>query len=92
MTPKERNKAKSARRRYFAVSSAILIVLAGVLAGKYGLPFGSKLGNYQRQADTTHAQNKWAEPIELPGLPDYVRKLNFEEIKRNAELGILQTH
>ena len=70
MTPKERNKTKSARLRYIAVSSAILIVLAGVLAGKYGLPFGSKLGNYQRQADTTHAQNKWAEPIELPGLPN----------------------
>jgi len=70
MTPKERDKTKSALLRYIAVSSAILIVLAGVLMGKYGLPFGSKLGNYQRQANTIHAQNKWAEPIELPGLPN----------------------
>jgi len=70
MTPKERDKAKTARRRYFVVLSVILVVLAGVLVGKYGLPFGSQLGNYQRQAETTHAQNKWAERIELPGLPN----------------------
>ena len=38
--------------------------------GKYGLPFGSQLGNNQRQAETIHAQNKWAERIELPGLPN----------------------
>ncbi len=71
MTPKERNKAKSARLCYLAVLSAILVVLAGVfLVGKYGLPFGSQFGNYQRQAETIHAQNKWAERIELPGLPN----------------------
>jgi len=70
MTPKERNKTKSARLRYLAVLSAILVVLAGVLVGKYGLPFGSQLGNYQRQAETTHAQSKWAKRIELPGLPN----------------------
>ncbi len=70
MTPKERNKAKSARLRYFAVLSAILIVLAGILVGKYGLPFGSQIGNNQRQAETLPAQKKWAERIELPGLPN----------------------
>ncbi len=51
MTPKERNKAKSTRLCYLAVLSAILVVLAGVfLVGKYGLPFGSQLGNFQREA------------------------------------------
>jgi tyrosine-protein phosphatase SIW14 len=71
MTPKERDKAKSARLRYLAILPAILIVLAGVyLAGEYGLPFGSQLGNNQRQAETIPAQNKWAERIELPGLPN----------------------
>jgi len=59
MTPKERDKAKSARLRNFALLSAVLVVLAGVyLVGKYGLPFGSKYGNYHRQAETIHAQNK----------------------------------
>jgi len=71
MTPKEQNKAKSARLRYLAVLLAILVALAGVfLVGKYGLPFGSQLGNNQRQAETIHAHNKWAERIELPGLPN----------------------
>jgi len=71
MTLKERNKAKSARLRYLAILPAILIVLAGVfLVGKYGLPFGSQLGNYQRQAETIPAQKKWAKRIELPGLPN----------------------
>ena len=71
MTLKERNKTKSARLCFLAVLSAILVVLAGVfLVGKYGLPFGSQLGNNQRQAETIEAQNKWAERIELPGLPN----------------------
>ena len=72
MTPKERDKAKSARLRYLAVLPAILIVLAGVyLVSKYGLPFGSQFGNYQRQSETIPAQKKWAERIELPGLPNF---------------------
>ena len=71
MTPKERNKIKSTRLRYLAVLPVILVVLASVfLMSEYGLPFGSQLGNNQRQAETTHAQNKWAERIELPGLPN----------------------
>ena len=84
MTPKERNKAKSARRRYFAVSSAILIVVAGAfLVGKYGLPFGSQLGNYLRKAETIPAQKKWAERIELPGLPN-LHKVS-DELYRGAQ-------
>jgi len=71
MTPKERDKAKSARLRYLAILPAILVASAGVyLVFGCGLPFGSNLGNNQRQAKTTHAQNKWAERIELPGLPN----------------------
>lgn len=72
MTSKKHNKAKHTRLLYLAVLSAILIALACVyLVGEYGLPFGSYLGNKQRQAETTEAQEKWAEPIELPGLPNF---------------------
>ncbi len=72
MKPKERNKAKYARLCFLAIFTGILIVLAGVfLVGKYGLPFGSQFGNNQRQAETIHAQDKWAERIELPGLPNF---------------------
>ncbi len=71
MTPKGRNKTKSARLCYFAASSAILFVLAGAfLVGKYGQLFGSQLGNNQRRAETIDTQEKWAERIELPGLPN----------------------
>lgn len=71
MTTKERDKAKSARQRYFVLLSAILVVLlAAYFLGEYGLPFGSHLSNTQRQAEITNAQETWAEPIELPGLPN----------------------
>jgi protein tyrosine phosphatase (PTP) superfamily phosphohydrolase (DUF442 family) len=71
MTPKERDKARSARLRYLAILPAVLVVLAGVyLVFGCGLPFGSNLGNYHRKAETVPAQKKWAERIELPGLPN----------------------
>ena len=71
MAPIERDKAKSPRLRFLAILTAILIVSAGVyLVYGYGLPFGSQFGNNQRQAETIHAQNKWAERIELPGRPN----------------------
>lgn len=71
MTPKGRNKAKSTRLRYLAVLPAVLVVLAGAfLVGKYGQLFGSQFGNNQRRAETIDTQEKWAERIELPGLPN----------------------
>ena len=71
MTPKERNKTKSARLRYLAILTTILVVSAGVyLVFGCGLPFGPKFSNNQRQSETIPAQNKWAERIELPGLPN----------------------
>ena len=74
MTSKKHNKAKSIRSLYLAVLPAILIVLAGAyFVGEYGLPFGSQFGNKQRQAETIKAQEKWAEPIELPGLPNFYK-------------------
>jgi len=72
MTPKKHDKAKYTRFLYLAVLPAILIALAGVyFVGEYGLPFGSQFGNNQRQAEAIHAQKKWAERIELPGLPNF---------------------
>ncbi len=70
-TPQKIDKAKSKRLLYLALLPAVLIVLAGVyFVGEYGLPFDSRLGNKQRQAVTIFAQEKWAERIELPGLPN----------------------
>jgi len=84
MTPKERDKAKSARLRYLAILPAILVVLAGVfLVCKYGIQFGSQLGNNQNQAETIPAQNKWAERIELPGLPN-LHKIS-DDLYRGAQ-------
>jgi protein tyrosine phosphatase (PTP) superfamily phosphohydrolase (DUF442 family) len=71
MMQKKRNKAKSTRLRYIALSVAILTALSSVyLAGEYGLPFDSYFRNDQRQAATTAEQEKWAEHIELSGLPN----------------------
>jgi hypothetical protein len=59
VTSIKHNKAKHTRLFYLAVMPAILIALACVyLVGEYGLPFGSYLGNRQRQAETTEAQEK----------------------------------
>ena len=98
MTSKERNKAKSAQLRYLVILLAVLVVLAGaVLVYEYGLPFGSKYGNYQRQAQAVHDQNKWAERIELPGLPNLHRvsdglyrgeQPTAEGMKRLEKLGV----
>ena len=84
MTPKKNDKAKSVRLLYLVVLPAVLIVLAGVyLVGEYGLPFGSQFGNNQRQAKTINDQNKWAERIELPGLPN-LHKVS-KELYRGAQ-------
>ena len=72
MTTKEQDKAKSARQRYLALLSAILVVLlVAYFVGEYGLPFDSHLGNNQRQVATIAEQEKRAEHIELPGLPNF---------------------
>ena len=72
MTTKEQDKAKSTRLRYLVLLPAILIILLGAyFVVEYGLPFSSHISNTQRQAETNNAQEKWAEPIELPGLPNF---------------------
>ena len=84
MTPKKPGKTKSSRLRNFVLFTVVLIVLAGVyLVGEYGLPFGSKYGNYQRRAETIHAQNEWAERIAVPGLPN-LHKVS-EDLYRGAQ-------
>ena len=72
MAPKKRNKAKHVRLLYLTVLTAIPIALAGAyFLGEFGLPFGSQFGNKQRKTSTNYAQDKWAERIELPGLPNF---------------------
>jgi protein tyrosine phosphatase (PTP) superfamily phosphohydrolase (DUF442 family) len=96
--PKKRYKAKSKRLRYLALLAAILIALSSIyLAGEYGLPFDSYFRNNQRQAATIAEQNKWAERIELPGVPNLYKVSNdlyrgaqptTEGMKRLEKLGI----
>jgi tyrosine-protein phosphatase SIW14 len=84
MMQKKRNKAKSKRLRYLVLLSAILIAVSTVyLVGEYGLPFGSHLRNNQRQAATVAEQKKWAEQIEVPGLPNFYRV--SDELYRGAQ-------
>jgi protein tyrosine phosphatase (PTP) superfamily phosphohydrolase (DUF442 family) len=72
MKQKKRNKIKYIKLLYFTMLPVIVIVLAGIyLIGEYGLPFDPLLGNNQRQAKTIDAHEKWAERIELPGLPNF---------------------
>lgn len=98
MTLKKHNKTKYVRLLYLVVLPAILIALAGIyLVGEYGLPFGSHFRNYQRQAATIAEQNKWAERIELPGVPNFYKvsddlyrgaQPTAEGMKRLEKLGI----
>jgi len=82
MATKEQDKAKSIRQRYFILFSAILVaLLAAFFVGEYGLPFNSHLGNMQRQS--FDAQERWAKPIELPGLPN-LHKVS-EDLYRGAQ-------
>jgi protein tyrosine phosphatase (PTP) superfamily phosphohydrolase (DUF442 family) len=98
MTPKRQYKAKFVKLLCLAVLPAVLIVLAGVfLVGEYGLPFGSRFGNNQRQVETAYSQEKWAECIELPGLPNLYKvsdnlyrgaQPTAEGIKQLKKLGV----
>jgi tyrosine-protein phosphatase SIW14 len=86
MPTKEKEKTKSARQRYLVLLSAFLVVLlAAFFVGEYGLPFESHLGNNLRQAGTVYDQNKWAESIELPGLP------NLHKVSENLYRGAQPT-
>jgi protein tyrosine phosphatase (PTP) superfamily phosphohydrolase (DUF442 family) len=86
MTLKKRNKAKYIRLLYITLLPAILIVMASVyFVGEYGLPFGSQFANNQRTVDTINAQEKWAERIELPSLP------NLHKVSENLYRGAQPT-
>jgi tyrosine-protein phosphatase SIW14 len=71
---KKRDKAKSKKLRYLVLLAAVVIAVSSIyLAGEYGLPFGSYFSNNTRQAATVAKQNKWAQHIELPGLPNFYK-------------------
>ncbi len=71
MTMKKRDKTKMIRQRYFVILSVILVVLlAAYLVSEYRFLFDSHLINKQRQVETINVHKKWAERIELPGLPN----------------------
>jgi protein tyrosine phosphatase (PTP) superfamily phosphohydrolase (DUF442 family) len=81
---KKRGKVKSRKLRYLVLLAAIVIAVASLyLAGEYGLPFGSYFSNNTRQAATVAEQNKWAQHIELPGLPNFYKV--SDELYRGAQ-------
>ena len=68
---KKRDKAKTIRQSCFVILLVILVVLlAAYLVSEYRFLFDSHLINKQRQAETINVHKKWAERIELPGLPN----------------------
>jgi len=72
MDQKEQQKAKPAKRRYLVMVVPFLAVLAGAcLMQTCGIDVGAPIANKQRQAPAQPAAGrKWAEPLELPGLPN----------------------
>jgi protein tyrosine/serine phosphatase len=84
MKRKKIYRLKSTRFLLLVSSLTILTFLTSAyFVGEYGLPFGSHLANNKRLAGTIRAQGKWAEPIELPGLPNLHKVSN--DLYRGAQ-------
>jgi len=81
----EQKKAKPVRRRYLLIVLPFLIVLGGAcLMQTCGLDVGAPIANRQRLAPAQQtASRKWAEPLELPGLPN-LHKVS-DELYRGAQ-------
>ena len=76
MTQKECKRAKSARSRRIVVLVAVVVlgVTGACLVQRYGLELPFVPSNDQRQAKAEQASGrKWAERLELPGLPNLHR-------------------
>jgi tyrosine-protein phosphatase SIW14 len=72
MKQEKHYKTKYIKLLYFTILPVIVIVLTGVyLMSEYGLSFDPLLGNNQHRAEPIGAHEKWAERIELPGLPNF---------------------
>jgi protein tyrosine/serine phosphatase len=72
MTENKRQKPKSARLRYLAVSLPVLVVLLGAcLVQECGLELGALPANKERQPQARQTTGrKWAERLDLPGAPN----------------------
>lgn len=84
ITQPERGRPRP-RRRYRLVVLPILAVLAGAcLVQMCGPDLGAPVANNLRQARTEQADGrKWAEPLELPGLPNLHKVC--DELYRGAQ-------
>lgn len=85
MRQKERQKPKSARLCYLAVLLPIVVVLLGAcLVQECGFEPSAPLANKERQAGMPQAAGrKWAEPLELPGVPNLHKVC--DELYRGAQ-------
>ena len=86
MTQKECKRSKSARSRRIVVLVAVVVlgVTGACLVQQYGLELPFVPSNDQRQAKAEQASGrKWAERLELPGLPNLHRV--SENLYRGAQ-------
>ena len=85
MGQKEQKKAKPVRRRYLVMVVPFLAVLAGAcLMQTCGVDTGAPGTNRQRQAPAQQTAGRtWAEPLDLPGLPN-LHKVS-DELYRGAQ-------
>jgi protein tyrosine phosphatase (PTP) superfamily phosphohydrolase (DUF442 family) len=66
------------------MAAVVIVSACAYLVPKYGLPFDTRLGNQQRELATEQAASqKWAQPIELPGVPN-LHKVS-DELYRGAQ-------
>jgi len=83
MTQQERGKPRS-KRWYHLVALPILAVLVGAcLVQTCGPDLGAPVANNLRESQTQEAGRKWAEPLELPGLPNLHKVC--DELYRGAQ-------
>ncbi len=85
MGQKEQKTAKSAKRRYLVVVLSFLVVLGGAcLMQTCGVDLGAPIADKQRQVEAQQSiGRKWAEPLELPGVPNLHRV--SDELYRGAQ-------
>ncbi|MBN1806644.1 MAG: dual specificity protein phosphatase family protein [Sedimentisphaerales bacterium] len=97
MQQRERKKAKSARFFYIAILPIVAAFIVIFSQQKYGPDISSLLSGNQPNTEINQTKNKWAKPIELPGLPNLHKvsdnlyrgaQPNDEGMKQLEKLGI----
>jgi protein tyrosine phosphatase (PTP) superfamily phosphohydrolase (DUF442 family) len=83
MTQQERGKPRSKRRRHLLVLPIVALLAGACLVQMCGPDLGAPVANNLRESQTQEAGRKWAEPLELPGLPNLHKVC--DELYRGAQ-------